>query len=128
MTIFLDRSQGFERERLELDSWGLLCSASASVDLGNDVVGHGFGKLQLEEDFSIFEHRLGAAVDLPMKFLEGKSCKPFLRVGLEHRGFDLNDQSRALDFENEMFFTLDIIFRFGGGNTPRHHIRNLRRP
>ena len=122
----LPRSQGFERDRLSMDTLGLICQVNSSLDLGKNFFLNFSAKAVFDEKVNFFETRVGTSLDIPLNFLEGQTCLPYFRIGAEYRHFDLDDRSGALPFDNEVFVTADFIVRFGGSKSDRHFYRSYR--
>lgn len=112
----LPRSRGADRSELDEGLIGPMVAALAEQELGGGSVCRETVQILANQFDSIFETRIGAAIDLPVDILVNTNSGGtlFLRLSGEHRWFDLDDRSSVLPFDQESNVRLEVIKSFGG--------------
>jgi hypothetical protein len=106
-------TKGYGREGLKLDALGVVCGASATHEFENGIVLSARARAMQKLEGNYSEYNFGAEVEVPLSLLFGESCQFWVRGTVEQRFFDLGDRADALPFNDDLFSSIEFVWRGG---------------
>ena len=109
------RERGHGRDELRDEIFGFMASGLGEQEYSNGMITSETLQMLSNEVDSIFETKVGAALDVPTQLLFGGSSRSacYFRISAEHRFFDLDKRSDDLSFDQETNVRLEVIKHFG---------------